>query len=66
MKRNGKSARAETQVRRWNRQYENVYDSRVVKRNIRGRSNALSWEVRHSDYRRSQGHSMRLHSDLKI
>lgn len=50
IKRNGKSARAERQVRNFNQAYGNNYASRIVRRNLRGRYNAERWEERQVKY----------------
>ncbi|WP_144499586.1 hypothetical protein [Bacillus sp. FDAARGOS_235] len=50
IKRNGKSARAEKQVRNFNKKYGNNYSSRIVRPNLRGRYNAERWEKRHVGY----------------
>lgn len=50
VKRNGKSIRAERQVRDFNKRYGNKYASRIVRVNLRGRYNAERWEERHVKY----------------
>ncbi|WP_078179695.1 RHS repeat-associated core domain-containing protein [Bacillus cereus] len=50
IKKNGKSSRAETQVRNFNKNFGNEYASRIVRKNLRGRFNAEAWEGRHVKY----------------
>lgn len=57
----GKSYRAEKQVRAFNRiEKGEKYDSRIMGY-FPDRQSALSWEVLNSQYRYVQGHSMRFH-----
>lgn len=50
VRRDGKSSRAEKQVRKFNKKYGNRYKSRIVRVNLRGRYNAERWESRHVKY----------------
>ncbi|HDR8182536.1 TPA: RHS repeat-associated core domain-containing protein [Bacillus thuringiensis] len=50
IKKNGKSARAEKQVRNFNRNYGNNYASRIVRVDLRGRAKAENWEKYHVKY----------------
>jgi len=55
IRKDGKSYRAEKQVRKWNREEKGHFSSRILAKNICGRAKALKFEKIKADQLRNQG-----------